>query len=84
MSETNDEKMYRQVLWLLNSGSEPLRLTLEPWGVVTDLVPGKRYEVVADGPVGDCLEAEFNGTAVFVYGWSGSVVSVFLDGKEVL
>jgi len=44
---------------------------------------GVVFEVVAEGPMGDCLEVEVKDSEVFVYGWSESTVRVLEQGKIV-
>jgi len=43
--------------------------------------PNGIFEIIATGPQGDFLEVMLGDHRITVYGWSGSVASVF-DGRE--
>jgi hypothetical protein len=44
-----------------------------------DATPRATYELVAQGPVGDCLLLAVEEGRILVWGWSGSVMSVFCE-----
>jgi hypothetical protein len=46
--------------------------------------PGSKFEVQAVGPEGGFLELVWGNDEVTVYGWTGSMVSILAEGKEVL
>jgi len=66
-----------------NSRASELMLRLEPWGEVYTMPPASVFEVRARGPSGDSLELEYGDAEVTVCGWTGSVVSIFLDKAEM-
>lgn len=70
-------------LRIRNSRVTSLALYLEPWGEEYCMPPEATFEVVARGPHGDCLEVEYAADHITVYGWSGSVVSLFHEGVEL-
>jgi uncharacterized protein affecting Mg2+/Co2+ transport len=74
---------YTSSIRIRNSSSGPKRLWVEPWGDEITMQSGVVFEVVAEGPVGDCLEVEAKDSEIFVYGWSQSIVRVFELGKIV-
>jgi hypothetical protein len=69
---------------LKNSRKDTVELRLEPWGESCELGAGASVEVRASGPAGDSLEIDSGDDAITVYGWAGSTVSIFLDGKPLL
>jgi hypothetical protein len=56
---------------------------LEPWGEQYLMAPEATFEIVARGPEGDCLEVEFADDHIILYGWPGSVVTLFHAGTEL-
>jgi len=78
------DQNHTQRLRVSNIYSEPIILCLEPWADEI-LIPSKvSFEIVAEGPKGDHLEVTFEERRVSVYGWSGSILSVFQDGEKLL
>ncbi len=47
------------------------------------MTPEATFTVVARGPEGDSLEVEWADDHIILYGWAGSIVSLFHKGKEV-
>ena len=86
MPETgsHSEGKFQQSLWLSNSEDTPIVLCVEPWENELTISKGSNYLVVFEGPEGQCPAIEWSKNRVTVYGWSGSVASVFLDGQLVL
>ncbi len=70
-------------LQVKNPHPYPLILHIEPWGEELVMPAGRTYEVVAEGPHDGCLEVSSQQDHFFVFGWSGSVVSVF-QGQDLL
>lgn len=68
-------------LRLQNSGSVDVTFYLEPWGEQFTMSRGTTFEIVACGPEGDCLEIVVGDNRITVYGWSGSIISVYHDGN---
>lgn len=64
-----------------NAHSYPLTIHLEPWGEEIPIEAGVTYELVLEGPVGNCVLVSTEERRMIVWGWSGSVISVFRDGK---
>lgn len=74
----------RQSFWVRNSEDSPIVLCLEPWGDELLISKDSDYLVVFEGPEGEYPGVQWSKERITVYGWSGSVASVFLDGKMVL
>ena len=72
------------MLWVTNSSNTPLVLCVEPWANEIMMEPGKAYLAVFDGPEGKFLTVEWRKDSITLYGWSGSVAQVLLEGTEVL
>jgi hypothetical protein len=73
-----------QRLRISNFSSEPVTLCLEPWANEVSMLPEANFELVAEGPEGDYLQVAYEQRRITVYGWSGSVLSVFHDGRLVV
>ena len=78
-----ETKEYVTSLRVCNSRSIALIFSLEPWGEQYRLAPDETFEIVARGPEGDSLEVEFADDQIIVYGWPGSVVTLFHKGTEL-
>lgn len=66
-----------------NTRAGELAFYLEPWGEHYVLASGAALEIVAEGPGGDSLEVELADDHITVYGWSGSTVTLYQEGKEL-
>jgi hypothetical protein len=78
-----ETKDYVTSLRVYNARSVPLTLYLEPWGEQYTMAPEATFTAVAKGPEGDTLEMEWADNHIVLYGWAGSVVTLFHEGKEV-
>jgi hypothetical protein len=67
-------------LRIQNAHAHEIELHLEPWGEQLSISRNMRYEIVATGPDGDCLEVQFEEKRITIWGWSGSILSVFHEG----
>ena len=74
---------YTTSLRVCNAHTLPITLHLEPWGERYTMPPEATFLVVAQGPEGDALEVECAEDHIVLYGWPGSVVTLFHAGKEV-
>jgi hypothetical protein len=79
-SETADQHV---VVGLTNSHELPFTFVLEPWGEVYEFPAGATFVVVAQGPAGDNLVIDNGERVITVWGWSGSNVEVFHNGKLI-
>jgi hypothetical protein len=75
---------FRQSLWIRNAEDETIVLCVEPWGNELSMTIGQDYLVVLEGPEGNFPAVEWSKKRITVYGWSGSIASVFLNGQVVL
>ena len=78
-----ETKEYVTSLRVCSSRSMALTFSLEPWGEQYKLAPEETFEIIARGPEGDSLEVEFADDQIIVYGWPGSVVTLFHKGTEL-
>jgi hypothetical protein len=78
------EETYISNLRLQNSSSASRNLRVEPWGDEVSIPAGVTFDIVAQGPPGDCLEIESGDDDLVVYGWPGSTIAVFHSGQLVL
>lgn len=84
MSQHVKQGLYVQHLRIQNSEPHSLALYLEPWGEELLIEPNATYELAARGPEGDCLHVDLAPGQVTIYGWSGSVISVYHKGEILL
>ena len=54
-----------------NAGSSSKNLWIEPWGDQIVMQPEDAFEIVANGPVGDCLEVACANSDIVIYAWAG-------------
>jgi hypothetical protein len=67
-----------------NSSSREITLYLEPWAEEFLMVKGSEVVLVGRGPqAGNGFSVEYREDGVVVTGWTGSVVQVFSQGKEL-
>jgi hypothetical protein len=78
-----ETKEYVTSLRVYNSRSMALTFSLEPWGEQYKLAPEETFEIVTRGPEGDSLEVELAADQIILYGWPGSVVTLFYKGGEL-
>lgn len=81
MTQQAKQALNVQHLRVQNSHLQPVTISLEPWGEELMISPNATYEISASGPEGDCLHVDFTPARISVYGWSGSVISVYHNGK---
>lgn len=66
-----------------NPSDEETTLVLEPWGETFTMPPGAAIEVVGRGPDTDTVEISFQDEVISVWGWAGSVLSLFHGESEL-
>ena len=60
-------------------------LIIEPWAEEYLLEPGVSVDVVGEGGAVDgSFEVEYFDKGMIFHGWEGSVVSVLVNGQEVI
>ena len=74
---------HTQGVWVTNSHPQSAILCLEPWGDEISLPSGSSFLVIFEGPSGNFPIVQWEDERMTVYGWSGSVVSVYHEDKEV-
>jgi hypothetical protein len=70
-------------LTVRNARAAEVVFHLEPWGEEYPMPPGAAFQIVARGPAGQSLELEVGEERLIVYGWPGSVVSLFDERGEL-
>lgn len=67
-----------------NGTKKTILLIVEPWAEEYLLEPGQSVEVIGEGGGADgVFEVEYFDGGLIVYGWEGSVLSIFKNGVEV-
>jgi len=72
----------RLIARITNSSGVPKRLILEPWGEEYSLPVGSVLEILAEGLPG-APEFDFADECLTIYAWSGSTLTLVLDGAEL-
>jgi hypothetical protein len=68
---------------LNNYQTHALQLIIEPWAEVLVMPPGAGYDIIFEGPPDHSLRMEIGERKIVIYGWSGSIVSVF-DKERII
>jgi hypothetical protein len=68
---------------VLNSRERAVTFIVEPWGDAHDMPPRAAFDVTAEAPEPGTLEVEMKDDSIIVWGWSGSVLTVFHNGEEL-
>jgi ribosomal protein L21E len=73
-----------QTIFIDNYSGNLSKLILEPWTDEVDIKKGDTVTVVGNGPVLKAgLEVEYKGNRLVIYGWNGSSLTVYVNGKNV-
>jgi hypothetical protein len=83
MAIAHEAKEHVVTTRLVNRRPDRLMLYLEPWGDAYEMPPDAAFEVVARGPQGDTLEVEFADDHIVLWGWGGSIVTVYYQGAPL-
>lgn len=83
-TDAESERATRHYLWVTNAEGTPIVLCVEPWANELPVLRGNNYMVVFEGPEGQVPEVEWRKDRITVYGWSGSVAWVLLNGEILL
>lgn len=78
-----DTSGYVQSVRIQNSRGVPVKFHLEPWGDQYEMAPNIVFEVVAKAANQGALEIVLGDEHLTVWGWTGSVISVFKEGVEL-
>ena len=84
MIGTGVENLSRHTLWISNAEDFPIVLCIEYWACELLISSGSHYQIVFEGPPGEFPHVEWSKDRITVYGWSGSVAEVLLEGQSVL
>lgn len=66
-----------------NAKDSPVRLYLEPWGECYEMPARTTYRIMAQGPKRGELLLEYAQDRITVWGWAGSVVTIFDGDREL-
>ncbi|MCO7568786.1 hypothetical protein NJH78_02265 [Pseudomonas chlororaphis] len=68
-----------------NGAEKAVLLIVEPWAEEYLIESGQSVEVVDQGNSFEgCVEVEYFDGGIIVYGWEGSILSVFKSGVELV
>lgn len=70
-------------LTLVNTRAVEITFRLEPWGDEHAMPAGARFLIIATGPNDGVLEIEYGEDHLTIWGWSGSIVQAFHEGREL-
>jgi hypothetical protein len=73
-----------QKVVIVNRSGNLTKLILEPWTDEVEINKGDAITAVGHGPDGEraYLEIEYEKNIVVIYGWQGSVVRIYVNGKS--
>ena len=66
-----------------NKSNRPLTFHLEPWGQQFSMPVGSTFQVKAEATEQGEMEIQYEEHAILVWGWTGSILTVFLNGKDL-
>ena|ERR1044071_10460945 len=73
--------IYKSIVSISNSSDKEITFHLEPWGEQRTMPPGGRFQVVLEANEPGEVEVEYEQDNILVWGWSGSVATVYPDGQ---
>lgn len=74
----------KQKLIYKNSKNEKIKLILEPWAEEYNIESNSEVEIIVEGDIEKgylMIESEIG--RVVIYGWQGSLIQVFKNGKLI-
>lgn len=75
---------FSQKISCINGGTKKMLLIIEPWAEEYWVEAGETVEVAGQSKIaGGHFEVEHSELGMTVYGWEGSIVSVFRGGEVV-
>jgi hypothetical protein len=83
MSDTQAAGIHTLFVILGNATGQDTVLWLEPWAYEFPFPHGSSIQVVAQGPDGDGLDILLTDERVTVWGWTGSTVALYRDGRRL-
>ncbi|HEY7546414.1 MAG TPA: hypothetical protein VID27_16110 [Blastocatellia bacterium] len=74
---------YKSSISIANRTDRGLTFQVEPWGEQIPMPPGTAFQVVAEAKQQGEIEIEYKENDVLVWGWTGSVLTVFSNSREI-
>jgi hypothetical protein len=74
---------YKSTISIINKTERPLTFHLEPWGRQLPMPAGSRFQVVAEAKQQGEIEIEYEENDILVWGWQGSILTIFSNGREI-
>lgn len=74
---------YKTSLSIANLREREIVLYLEPWGEQIAMPTGVTFQIVAKAERQGDVEIQYEEEGIVVWGWEGSVLDVFCNGKAV-
>ena len=74
---------YKSSISITNESNRPLTFHLEPWGEQTPMPVGSTLPVKAEAKEQGEMQIQYKENEILVWGWTGSVLTVMTNGKEV-
>ena len=74
---------YECSISISNRSNGPLTLHLEPWGEQFSMPVSSTFQVKAEATEQGEMEIQYEEHAILVWGWTGSILTVLLNGKEL-
>jgi hypothetical protein len=74
---------YKTSISIENARDKEVIFHLEPWGDQIPMPAGCKFQIFAEAKEQGELEIQYEEDNILVWGWSGSIVSVYCDGQVV-
>ena len=72
---------YKCSISISNESNGPLTFHLEPWGEQFSMPARSTFQVKAEATEQGEMEIQYEERAILVWGWTGSILTVFSNGK---
>lgn len=74
---------YKTSLSISNLRDKEIIFHLEPWGEQISMPIGATFQIIAEAKKPGEVEIQYEEDNIIVWGWEGSVLNVFCNGKEI-
>lgn len=74
---------YKTSISIENSRDKEVMFHLEPWGDQIPMPAGSKFQIIAEAKDQGELEIQYEEDNILVWGWTGSILSVYCDEHEL-
>ena len=73
---------YKSFISICNRTNKQITLHVEPWGKQIPMPADSSFQVVAEAREPGELEIQYEENDILVWGWTGSILTIFANGRE--